>query len=122
MLVNCPLLNEKLLELEKNIINSKQKMEDNNNYKAISLCDDCLTTMNKLLNKGPEIGKASKYCYQNAYEKSKGKFSAHARDALNHAGFDFPSKNFDAYKFHKDENGVKHLELRGFKEIPLEEG
>lgn len=65
---------------------------------------------------------ASEYCYQHAFENSKGECSAHVRNALYYAGFDFPTKNFHAYKFYKDENGVNHLEVRGFEEIKLEEG
>ena len=44
------------------------------------------------------------------------------RNTLNHARFDFLTENFYAYKFYKNENDVKHLELRGFKEMKLEEG
>ena len=57
---------------------------------------------------------ASKYYYLHAFENSKGECSAHEKNVLNHEGFDFPTENFHSYKFYKNENGVKHLELRGF--------
>jgi hypothetical protein len=92
-----------------------------NRYDA-SLCDNCLKTMKEIVTENRNIEKASEYCYKHAHEKSKGECSAYVRNALNNAGFDFPTENFHAYKFYKDENGVNHLELRGFKEIKLEEG
>lgn len=89
---------------------------------SLFLNDNCLETMNEFISEKTKMARASEYCYRNAFEKSKGECSAHVRDALNHAGFDFPKENFHAYKFYKDEKGVKNLEIRGFKEMPLEEG
>ena len=96
-------------------------ISDINSYDP-SLCDNCLKIMKEIVTERRKMAIASEYCYDSAFEKSKGECSAHVRNALNYAGFDFPDKNFNAYQFYKDENGVNHLELRGFKEMKLEDG
>lgn len=117
--VNCPFKEGQLKELEKDIRTWEDAIK--NEPEATLLYENSLGKIKELINEPIKMGKASEYCYQNAFESPKGLCSAHVRDALNHAGFHFPTTNFHAYKFYK-ENNIKHLEEQGFKEIPLEEG
>jgi hypothetical protein len=110
--------NFQLKDLEKDI---NSWISDINRYDP-SLCDNCLKIMKEIVTERRKMEIASEYCYDSAFENSKGECSAHVRNALNYAGFDFPDKNFHAYQFYKDENGVNHLERRGFKEMKLEDG
>ena len=117
--VNFPFQKNELKEIEKDIENWEKIIKQNSDAKY--LYEKSLEKIKDLITEGTKIGKASEYCYKNAFESSKGLCGAHVRDALNYAGFDFPTKGFNAYKFYK-ENDIKHLEKRGFKEIPLKEG